>query len=229
MRTLLFDIDGTLLMTNGGGQNALRAALASEFEIAKPNVDVSFAGRTDRSLLAELLELNDIPNSAANQGRLRRTYTALFPSILAERGGYVLPGVTELLRRLSKIELIRACVMTGNLPETATRKLEHFDLMQYISSVFGGDIDHQREQLAQRTKESLVQRHGRQSAGDVVVIGDTPADIQCGQAIGATVVAVCTGFFSRTELEAENPDVLLDDFSDVDSSCEILTQAAPQR
>ena len=59
MRTLLFDIDGTLLLTNGGGSRALKLAIEREFGIKSARIDVNFAGRTDRSLLAELLQRND--------------------------------------------------------------------------------------------------------------------------------------------------------------------------
>jgi phosphoglycolate phosphatase len=224
MRTLLFDIDGTLLMTNGGGQNALKAALSDEFQLAAPKVDISFAGRTDRSLLAELLTLNRLSSDEQTQGRLRRRYASLFPSVLAELGGRVLPGVTEILSRLAAKDGLRIGVMTGNLPETATRKLEHFDLIQYVDSVFGGDMDDHRNELARRAIATLVRRHGQQSAADVVVIGDTPADVRCGHVIGARVVAVCTGFYSRDELEAENPAAVFDDFSDVEAVCDILTR-----
>ena len=224
MRTLLFDIDGTLLMTNGGGKSALGAALAAEFQLDSPKVEISFAGRTDRSLLAQLLTENGLPDNEEMQGRLRRRYTAIFPSVLAERGGYVLPGVPELLRRLAVHESVRLGVMTGNLPETATRKLEHFDLLQYVSWIVGGDLDHDRDDLALRAAKVLARRHGEKSTDNVVVIGDTPADIKCGHVIGARVVAVCTGFHSRDELEAEHPAAVLDDFSDVDAACDILTQ-----
>jgi phosphoglycolate phosphatase len=135
----------------------------------------------------------------------------------------VLPGVAELLRRLAQCESVRLGVMTGNLPETATRKLEHFDLLQYIDWIVGGDMDHERDDLALRAARALARRHGDSSTDDVVVIGDTPADIQCGHVIGARVVAVCTGFHSRDELEAQNPAAVLDDFSDVDAACDILT------
>jgi phosphoglycolate phosphatase len=46
------------------------------------------------------------------------------------------------------------------------------------------------------------------------VIGDTPADVKCGRAIGAKVVAVGTGLYSLEELKAANADYLFADFSD---------------
>ena len=59
------------------------------------------------------------------------------------------------------------------------------------------------------------------------MIGDTPADIQCGHAIGAKVVAVCTGWHSREELSTENPMVIVDDFSDVSTVFALLVGDDP--
>ena len=129
MRTLLFDIDGTLLMTNGGGGGALKLAIQQEFGLDSACTDVNFSGRTDRSLLPELLERNGLPSDNEHQERLRDRYTMLLPEVLSQRGGSVLPGTVALLSRLSGESNLRCYVMTGNLVATATQKLEHFELL----------------------------------------------------------------------------------------------------
>lgn len=215
MRTLLFDIDGTLLLTNGGGYRAIKLAIEQEFaiEVAKTNID--FSGRTDRSLLVELLEENGCPTGPVHQERLRDRYASLLPSTLDQYGGQLLPGAVDLLSRIQRERGLRCYAMTGNLHETATRKLEFFGLLKYFRGIFGGDHDHDRDELAKRTAESLRRRYGDHADGDIVVVGDTPADIRCGRAIGAEVIAVCTGNFDRAQLAAEDPDGLHDDLSDV--------------
>jgi phosphoglycolate phosphatase-like HAD superfamily hydrolase len=47
----------------------------------------------------------------------------------------------------------------------------------------------------------------------VMIIGDTPADVACARALGAKAVAVGTGFCERADLVACNPDYLIDDLS----------------
>jgi phosphoglycolate phosphatase len=222
MRTLLFDIDGTLLLTNGGGSGALKLAMEREFLIDSARTDIRFSGRTDRSLLAELLERNNLPTSDEHQQRLRDCYTKLFPDVLARRGGRVLPGAVELLNRLSSRSGLRCYVMTGNLHETGRRKLDHFGLLPFFERVFGGDHDHERNRLAERTVESIRRLDGESATRDLVVIGDTPEDIRCGHAIGAQVVAVCTGHYDRDDLEAENPTSVHDDLSDVETIFDLL-------
>jgi phosphoglycolate phosphatase len=222
MRTLLFDIDGTLLMTKGGGSGALKLAIEREFGIRTARMEISFSGRTDRSLLVEILQQNNLPTSHGFQQRLRRCYTTVFPQVLANSGGRVLPGIRELLDRLSREDL-RCYVMTGNLHETATKKLDHFGLLHFFRGIFGGDHDHDRDRLAERTADTLRRRYGGATTQDIVIIGDTPADVRCGRAIGAKVVAVCTGNFSRDQLEAEKPMSVHDDFSDVSALFDLLT------
>ena len=48
------------------------------------------------------------------------------------------------------------------------------------------------------------------------MIGDTPADVLCGRAIGAKTLAVSTGEFSREQLAPAEPTLLLDDLSDTE-------------
>ena len=112
---LLFDIDGTLLMTNGGGGGALKLAIQQEFGLDSACTNVNFSGRTDRSLLAELLERNRLPSDNEDRERLRDRYTTLLPAVLSRRGGTVLPGTVDLLGRLSGESNLRCYVMTGNL------------------------------------------------------------------------------------------------------------------
>ncbi len=223
MRILLFDIDGTLLLTNGGGNGALQLAIENEFGLASACTNIDFSGRTDRSLLVEILQRNGLESSHENQTRLRGCYADVFPEVLRQRGGRVLPGATDLLHRLSHRPELLCYVMTGNLQETATQKLRHFGLDQFFRGVFGGDHDHERDHLARRTADALVDRYGDSATDDMIVVGDTPADIRCGHAIGAKVVAVCTGNFDRDSLEAEHPMSVHDDMSDVTAIYEILT------
>ena len=228
MRTLLFDIDGTLLLTHHSGSGSLKHAIQDEFGLAESRVDIDFAGRTDRSIFIELLTKNDLEPSGENQRRLKLRYTRFLPTVLRTCGGKVLPGVTNLLNRLSTNCRFRCCVMTGNLEKTAKVKLEHFNLSNHCVSVYGGDHDQHRNDLAKRTAKRLRDEHGAEATRDMVVIGDTVADIRCGHAIGATVIAVATGNQSVDQLQAENPQTVLQDLSDTDLVMGLLgLEAAP--
>lgn len=202
-------------MANGVGTSALSSALNLEFGIANPNTNVTYSGRTDRSLTIELLELNQVEPSDEHCRRLRRAYVSLMGDVMTRQGGIVLPGVRSLLTALSRHENTPLAVMTGNFPETATRKLEHFDLRRWFSWISGGDLHVDRDDLARRTAQIVRRRYG-EKVSEMVVVGDTPADIQCGNAIGAKTIAVATGYYSLEKLQEQNPTQAFADFSDTE-------------
>lgn len=222
MRTILFDIDGTLLMTHGGGSLALQQAVADVFGIRDPSVDITFGGRTDRSILSELLTINGLDDTHANREALRLGYVGRFPEVLREVGGALMPGVMPLMEALTGQSGIRSYVMTGNFEQTGRHKLDHFGLGRFFRGVFGGDHDAHRDDLAHRTARSIVDRYGPAAIDDVVVVGDTVADIRCGHAIGAKVIAVCTGGQTREQLESERPLAVTDDLSQTEAILGLL-------
>ncbi|MAI74196.1 MAG: hydrolase [Rhodopirellula sp.] len=224
MKTLLFDIDGTLIVTNETGTRALEAVLRDQFGVVRPNLEVRFGGRTDRSLLNELMLINDIKPTETNFDIFTTEYGAILPKVLQKCGGSVLPGVEALLTRLRLHQDLRCAIMTGNLKATATQKLRHFGLRGYFDDIFGGDFDSDRRHLARRTALYLRGAHGHQATDGTIVIGDTPADIVCGLDIDARVMAVCTGHFDRQTLETAGAHVVHRDFSDVDRVYRWLTQ-----
>ncbi|MCM2375006.1 HAD family hydrolase [Aporhodopirellula aestuarii] len=221
VRVFLFDIDGTLLTTKGVGNSALSMALREEFGVLLPDCDVMFSGRTDRSLIIELLQRNNLEPSDEHCNRLRDRYVSLMGGHLARQGGIVLPGIRRLLTELFRRDALELAVMTGNFPETATRKLEHFDLRQWFAWIAGGDAHVDRDDLARRTAAIVARRHGNR-VKEMVVVGDTPADIRCGHAIGAKTIAVATGEFSIEALAAENPSQMFPNFSKTEEVLEAL-------
>jgi phosphoglycolate phosphatase len=215
MRTLLFDIDGTLIVTRRAGSGALARAMQEEFGVTDAPLDrIRFGGRTDRDLVREVLEASEIEPTATNQGRLRRRYSGLLREFLRTVEGQVLPGVNELLQSLSIMPHLSLAVMTGNFPETARIKLETFRLVDFFPLVIGGDLDSVRCDLARRAADQLVRRHGDTARDDLIVIGDTPSDVRCAHTIGARCLAVCTGSATREELEVAQADHIVGDLRD---------------
>ncbi|TWU51951.1 HAD family hydrolase [Rubripirellula reticaptiva] len=224
MKTILFDIDGTLLVTHSGGAATLRQAMYHGFGIESPNIGIQFGGRTDRSILTELLLLNGLVDNQSNRDRLRAHYVRLFPETLNQVGGELMPGVLPLMKEVASDQSLRPYVMTGNFHETGQHKLQHFELSGFFRGIFGGDHDSCRNELAKRTATELVSRYGSAAADDLIVVGDTVADIRCGHAIGAKVIAVCTGGQTREQLESESPLTVQDDLTNLPEIMRWLTQ-----
>lgn len=222
-RVLLFDIDGTLLSTGGAGQKAMELALTAAFGVENPNEDIPFAGRTDHAITTELFRKHGVADEPAMRERFTTRYFEQLPLTLKAQTGRVLPGVELLLTSLGERSEVRLGLLTGNFREGARLKLSHFALDHYFR--FGGYGDHHpdRDDVARLALVSAAEHLGSAvPAGDTWVIGDTPNDVKCARAIGARVLAVATGVYKAEELRACRPDVLLEDFSDLEETLEAL-------
>jgi phosphoglycolate phosphatase-like HAD superfamily hydrolase len=214
---LLFDIDGTLIRCGGAGGRALEAALQMEFGVPKVQ-SVALHGRTDFGIMNELLVLHGLAASEQNRKQLMQRYFSLLPDHLrcsqVDKQACRLPGVVELLDRLSELDEMVTGLMTGNLPASAKIKLGHFQLWDYFQvGIYGDQVDH-RPMMAVAASQTLATECGISAADHrVVVIGDTPLDIQLAQSMGARCLAVCTGGYTADELIESGADRVVDDLS----------------
>jgi phosphoglycolate phosphatase len=232
VRLLLFDIDGTLVLTGGAGKVAMAEAIVEVFGIAEPLEHVALAGRTDRAILEDALEA--APGGPVPlDGRLASFQRAYFTRLAAEMDvprphKRALPGVRDLLDRLSGRDDVALGLLTGNFAESARLKLEHFDLWRYFAwGAYGGDT-RDRNTLVPVALQCALD-HGCPAVEDpasVVVIGDTPHDVACARSAKATAVAVATGYFSVDQLRATGADVVLPDLSETERVVALLTGRA---
>ena len=222
MAVCLFDIDGTLLSTGGAGQAAMEVALELVFGITGPTEGISVAGRTDRAIVTDLMNFHDVEDADANWSRFVDAYLERLPHELASRGGLILPGVEALLAELNRRESLTMGLLTGNFRRGAELKLAHYQLHDYFCGGGFGDDHFDRDDVAKASLADMREKKEIPSDAEVWVIGDTPADVKCGRAINANVVAVATGLHSIDDLEACDPDFLCEDFSDVDLILEIF-------
>ena len=224
MHVCLFDIDGTLLNTGGAGQAAMEAALQSEFKANRSVEGIYTVGRTDRAILNDLFAHHGIEHNETTWNRFLNAYLEHLPQFLAKLEGLVLPGIRALLKQLSEREDVAVGLLTGNYRQSARIKLEHYELFDYFKFGGFGDVHFKRDDVA-RDAVREVQRHLNDSVSmeRVWVIGDTPADVRCGRVVGANVIAVGTGLFSREDLEETQPDYYFDDFSNPQSLLSLLS------
>ena len=216
VRHLLFDIDGTLMVTGNAGVRALHLALASAFGVSELP-EVPFGGRTDQFILREMLSGCRIEPSDANFERFRAEYAIHLPGTLADGGGRLLPGVRELLEILVGDRRFTLGLLSGNLPEAAQAKLTFFGIDHYFDHGVFGDHSHDRCELAAEAVAILRQKFGDHHQHHVWIIGDTELDIACGRHIGAKIIACSTGAHTKEQLENSQPDHLFDSLLDRDA------------
>jgi phosphoglycolate phosphatase-like HAD superfamily hydrolase len=204
MTVLFWDIDGTLLTTGKAGVPAWEAAVREitgrEFQLSSIRVP----GLTDYQIAVRTFELLEIAADEGMLARLVRRYEELLPASLPLRKGQVLPNVRENLEHLAARGDVRSYLLTGNTRGGAHAKLTHYDLLRYFhDGAFAQDV-RDRSTIAARALE-LARRAGPVAGDRVFVIGDTPHDIECANAIGARTIAVSTGGYTLDELARCRP------------------------
>ena len=223
MRLVLFDIDGTLLWSDGAGRRAMEGALTHVFGSAG-DPRYRYDGKTDRQIARELMRAEG-HDDAAIDDRLDHVldgYLARLRAELAtgERRVELLPGVPALLDALDPRPDVVLGLLTGNVAAGAEAKLgaAGIDFARFRVNAFGSDHEH-RPSLPAVAQRRAVEIVGREFDGDaIVVIGDTPADVECARSVGARTVAVATGRYSVDELAEHAPNVVLADLSDTDAA-----------
>jgi phosphoglycolate phosphatase-like HAD superfamily hydrolase len=133
-----------------------------------------------------------------------RLYENGLPEALPLKQGHVMPNVREILEHLRGRDDVRSYLLTGNTRGGARAKLTHYDLFKYFADGAFAEDTGERSTIALRALE-LARRSGPVAADRVFVIGDTPHDIDCANAIGAKTIAVATGGYTVDELAARAP------------------------
>jgi phosphoglycolate phosphatase len=216
-RLLLWDIDGTLLLSSGAGMRALEVALPRVFRVQGSLADIEYAGRTDRWILRQVFAKFGLPATEENFARYTAGYLAELPAQLAGSAARVLPGVTALLEAAAGRDDITQGLLTGNLRGGAEAKLNRFGLWRYFPFGAFADDSEDRHQLGPHALARARAHHGDRvtfTPEQVWVIGDTPHDITCGQAFGARTLAVATGNFTVDQLATHGPTAVLQDLSE---------------
>ncbi|MEO8438715.1 MAG: HAD family hydrolase [Spartobacteria bacterium] len=215
---LLFDIDGTLIDSGGAGIQSLKDVLQEQFGISDDLHGVEIAGMTDTGIVHQILRKQKIAVTRETTAAFLDLYVEFLARELPQRQGTVLPGVQGLLTRLQGRPQNVLGLLTGNVERGAKLKLSHYGLWHFFSFGAFADDHHERNQLGPFAQRRAHERFGIDFAADEIdVIGDTPHDIACGKAVGARTIAVTTGSFSRAQLAKHQPDLIVDDFAEVDA------------
>lgn len=213
---LLFDLDGTLILTGGAGIRAFHKTFRELFGAEVATDGIRFHGRTDLEIIEDICQkgLHRLPTAEELQAICHRYLAHLQDEVTSSPGYRVMPGIPELLRILSRFPDVRLGLGTGNLEGAARIKLARADLNRYFPfGGFGSDAKDRSEVLrkAMERGKALFGRTGEPV--QAVVIGDTDLDVACGRAVGAVTVAVATGGTSWETLIAARPDHLLPDLT----------------
>ena len=221
MKLVLFDIDGTLLWTDGAGRRAMEGALTDLFG-TPGDPSYRYDGRTDRQIAREQMRASGFDDATIDErmGALIDRYVSRLEQELAtDHGARLCAGVTPLLDAVEAHDRALLGLLTGNVERGAQRKLNRVgvDFARFRINAFGCDHEHRQELpgIAQRRAREVA---GMEVSGDrLVIIGDTPADIHCGRSLGVRAIGVATGRYSVSELVEHSPAAVFESLEDTDA------------
>ncbi|MEO8076283.1 MAG: HAD family hydrolase [Acidobacteriota bacterium] len=237
-KLVLFDIDGTLVLTGGAGIRAMNRAC--EAVVGHPDglKGVAVAGRTDRSILIDALSRAGRSLDDGLLATLREQYVANLreeiempgrpqtTESLGARGNIkaVMPGIRELLDALQVRDDVFVGLLTGNFAAGARIKLEHFDLWKYFRCGAFGDDSADRNALVPFALDR-ARRCGLPdlAPADILVVGDTPHDVACALAVGALPIGVATGGYTSGQLRESGADIVFEDLSATDEFLRLVS------
>ncbi len=207
---ILFDIDGTMLSSEGVGVRSMEQT--GEVMFGKPFSlsGVPIGGRLDPLIWKDACKHHGIKDHASHHEEFRSQYAEILCENLKNTAVTILPGISELLQQLTAATYTLGLV-TGNYKETGLLKLEaaSIDITLFVANAWGTDgnvrADLPPHAIAQHDKLEPV-----------VLIGDTSHDVTSGHGAGCRVIAVCTGSHDRATLEDAKPDLLVNDLSDTE-------------
>jgi phosphoglycolate phosphatase len=212
VRAVLFDIDGTILVTGGAGGVAWQRAFEELHGVEANVAEHTDAGMTDPEIAAIVFrEVIGREGTQEERAKAIGCYLKHLPDAVAESDGYrVMPGIDRLLPRLIEDGVLLGLV-TGNIEAAAHIKLARGRLNRFFSfGGYGSDSADRTEVTEAALGRGALVSGGTLSDGACIAVGDTPRDVSAGHGAGIEVVGVATGSYSVEQLREAGADFALE-------------------
>ena len=206
MRLVLFDIDGTLLLSGGAGTRSLYRAFQIRYGIEPDWTSIRFDGKTDPLIIQEIVSKYGVDDEPGQE--FYDTYLSILPDEIRRSPNFqVLAGARELVIHLSADPTFLIGLATGNVETGARLKVERAGLSSYFPFGGYGSDSGDRTELIRTAIRRGSELAAPLAVDGVFVIGDTPRDIRAGRAAGAATIAVATGNYGLDDLRSHGPDL----------------------
>jgi phosphoglycolate phosphatase len=212
---VLWDIDHTLI-ENSGVSKEIYAAAFTGLTGQPPLRPAATEGRTDRLIMAEMFRDHGltVPPWAQVEQALEGAGAGREYDLRCR--GHALPGAREAVKALAGESWVVSSVLTGNIAANALVKLRAFGLdvlLDLTVGAYGADSE-DRAGLVEMARKRAVGAYGLAPDTLVVLIGDTPRDVQAALSTGSRIIAVATGVNGARELREAGAEVVLPDLGD---------------
>jgi phosphoglycolate phosphatase-like HAD superfamily hydrolase len=217
VKVLLVDVDQTLINTGGAGLRALDRACIKLFGLEKAMEGIPPHGKTDPAIVREILR-NKLGSPNPNDSEIAsilEAYILFLKEEVRESPTYrVLPGILPLLEAMNKRDDVILGLATGNIEVGARIKLDRGGLNPYFSfGGFGSDSENRTDLVRKAAEKATYKNGGAIAPANILVIGDTPLDIEAGKRCGFKTVGVATGNYSVEQLRASGATIALTDLA----------------
>ena len=224
-KLVLFDIDGTIMNTDGGGASSCKKALETVFGKEVPLDDYSMSGKTDTQIVLDLMERVGVAReeTTARLDEINVLYIDLLSKEVDSWNPELCPGIVEVLDALVNRDDVVLGLLTGNIVKGAEVKLNRVGLWSYFKTGAFGDRAPERKMLPEIAQKTAAELTGKVFEGKaIVIIGDTPNDVLCGRHLGVKSIAVASGGFDLEALRSYAPDFLFQDLSRTEEVVEAI-------
>jgi phosphoglycolate phosphatase len=222
---VLWDVDYTLVATDGAGSYLYELVLAELYGLEMPSGLGSMAGRTDTSIALEVLAAAGVLDPLGELPEFQKRLAARAPELdgMIREHGRVLPGAAEALAAVASLaeqndgQLVIQSLLTGNIPALAQVKLGALGLTGHLDLSIGayGDVSEVRADLVPVARGNAARRYDADFSGAAtVLVGDTPNDIEAAALSGARAVGVASGSFTMQQLRDAGAEIVLPDLTD---------------
>jgi phosphoglycolate phosphatase len=211
-RAVLFDIDGTLLVTGGAGGVAWQRGFEQLYGVDADISEHTDAGMTDPEIVKIVFrEVIGREGSQGERSKAIAAYLEHLPAAVAGSDGYrVMPGIEALLDRLIDSGVLLGLV-TGNVEAAAHIKLARGRLNRFFSfGGYGSDSADRTEVTKAALARGELVSGGTLQDGACIAVGDTPRDVKAGHGAGIKVVGVATGSYTVDQLKQASADWALE-------------------
>lgn len=202
---VLFDLDGTILSTARAGIGALEDAAGRVLGTALDLSQLETAGWTDPMIARAIVERVLGRSDPKLERLLLDSYVEALPRRLGDRQGRVMPNVKECLTTLTAVEPARVGLLTGNMAGGAAAKLAHYGVHHRFDVCGFGEDGFTRPEIGHTLLARCRCLGIEPGTVDVVLVGDTPFDVEAGRQLGMKTLAVATGSHAASTLRRSRP------------------------
>ena len=213
---VLFDIDGTLIITGGAGAASWRMAFDELYGIPADIGQFTDTGMTDPEVGRQtfVAVLHRQPSRTEFAKLLERRLHYLYQTVAESKGYRVLDGVEALLPQLLGAGYLLG-IVTGNLEAAAHIKLHRARLNRFFSFGGYGSDSTDRGELTRIALQRAALVYGEAvTPAQCLVVGDTPHDVEGAHGAGIACVGVASHNFTAQQLRAGGADYVIDSLSE---------------